>query len=52
MRPPSGCRRDARALLADLDKLALSEETLDRVEELIRARSESMTDSPVIDSGE
>lgn len=44
--------RTARALLADLDKLSLSEDTLDHVEDLIRARGESMTDSPIIDLGE
>ncbi len=44
--------RTARALLADLDKLALAEDTLDRVDDLIRARAEHLADSPLVDLGE
>lgn len=44
--------RTARALLADLDKLALAEDTLDRVDDLIRARAEHLADSPIVDLGE
>jgi predicted CopG family antitoxin len=38
--------RTARALLENLDELALDEDTLDRIDELIRARSEHMAVSP------
>ena len=44
--------RTARALLADLDRLTLAEDTLDRVDELIRARTEHMAESPVVDLGD
>ncbi|MFP4055584.1 MAG: antitoxin VapB family protein [Candidatus Brocadiia bacterium] len=44
--------RTARALLADLDRLALAEDTLDRVDELIRARAEHVADSPILDGAE
>ncbi len=44
--------RTARALLADLDKLTLAEDTLDRVDDLIRARAHHLADSPIVDLGE
>ena len=44
--------RTARALLADLDRLALAKDTLDRVDELIRARAEHTAESPVVDLGD
>ncbi|MDP8215395.1 MAG: antitoxin VapB family protein [Candidatus Euphemobacter frigidus] len=36
-------------LLRNLDKIMLSDSTLDKTEELIRARKESMANSPVIE---
>ena len=47
-----GPARTARALLDDLDRLALDEGTLDRVEELVRARADDVADSPVVDLDE
>ncbi|MFH1037063.1 MAG: antitoxin VapB family protein [PVC group bacterium] len=35
-------------LLRNLDKITLSDSTLDKTEEIIRARKESMANSPVI----
>lgn len=42
----------AKALLDDLPKLTLSEDTLDRAEEIVQTRRESQADSPVMDLGE
>lgn len=36
-------------LLRNLDKVMLSDSTLDKTEEIIRARNESMANSPVIE---
>jgi len=44
--------RTARALLADLDRLVLAEDTLDHVDEVIRARADHMADSPIVDLGQ
>ena len=44
--------RTARALLADLDRLALADDTLDHVEDLLRARADHPAASPVLDLGE
>ena len=44
--------RTARALLDDLDRLALAEETLDRVEERVRCRDDDVAASPIVDLGE
>jgi predicted CopG family antitoxin len=41
--------RTARALLANLERVALAEETLDRIEELVRARSDDLASSPDFD---
>ena len=43
--------RTARALLADLDRLVLAEDTLDHVDEVVRARTDHMADSPIVDLG-
>lgn len=44
--------RTARALLTRLDDLALDEDTLDRLDELIEARTEQTTASPALDLGD
>ena len=41
--------RTARALLDDLGRFALAEETLDRVEEVVGDRAKHPTTSPVMD---
>ncbi len=44
--------RTARALLTRLDDLALDEDTLDRLDELIEARAEHPAASPALDLGD
>ena len=44
--------RTARSLLANLERITLAEDTLHRVEELVRARADSMASSPIVDLGE
>ncbi|MFC1706429.1 antitoxin VapB family protein [Planctomycetota bacterium] len=39
----------AAALLAKLDQLRLSEDTLDRLDHLVEARRDSVAESPIID---
>jgi len=41
--------RTAEALLKNLEKLALSEDALDRIDELIRARAGHVAHSPPVD---
>ena len=39
----------AKNLLDNLNRLTLSKETLDKVDELLDARSESLAESPILD---
>lgn len=43
--------RTARALLADMPNLLLSEDALERVDDEVRRRGESLIAAPIIDTG-